>query len=436
MRCVTPTISRIATRLVTLFFTVAAGAQVMPTTGTPVPGMASYDEFAESFMTRHEIPGGAIAVVRDGKLVFARAYGYANKTTGELVQPDSIFRIASLSKAITSSAILLLVQRGQLTLDQRVFDILQISPPARADPRLGTITVRELLQHMGGWNRDTTYDPMFRSLVIADATGTAPPAETQTIIRYMLDKPLQFAPGTEYNYSNFGYALLGRVIEVITGQPYERFVREQVLAFSGAACMRIGHSFATQAWPKEVRYYDYDGAPTTRSAFGTGLDVPRPDGGFYLEAMDSHGGWVASTIDYLRFVLSVDSRADHDDLLSAATIEIMLDCPTSYWSCSSPSTWYGMGWWVHSSRAYWWHFGSLAGTTTMAARYTGGVTWAVFFNSRPYFATEEESEKYFLELRNQMATALTYVTNWPSHDQFSDFVPCSKPEKRRRAVRH
>lgn len=375
-------------------------AVAIPSTGTPVPGMASYDQFVTSFMTRYRIPGGAIAVVRNGKLVFARGYGYANTATGELVQPDSAFRIASLTKPITSAAILLLVQRGKLSLDERVFD---------------TITVRQLLEHSGGWNRDTTFDPMFMPVEIAQATGTKPPASTAAIIRYMRGKPLQFAPGTDYNYSNFGYALLGRVIEKVSGQPYETFVREQVLAFSGAPCMQIGHSRSTQALPKEVRYYDYPGAPLAAAIDGTSSKVPWPDGGFYLEAMDSHGGWVASTIDYLRFVTSVDDRADRPDLLSHSTISTMIARPPiPNWS--GTPTWYAMGWQIRpvGRDANWWHTGSLPGTITLVVRNSAGITWAAFFNSRP-----RNGDAALSDLDSGMWTALQGVTKWPETDQFT-----------------
>lgn len=92
--------------------------------------------------------------------------------------------------------------------------------------------------------------------------------------------------------------------------------------------MQIGHSLQTQSLPREVKYYDYPGAPLVPSIYGTGTKVPRPDGGFHLEAMDAHGGWVASTIDYLRFVLSVDARNDSPDILSEATIHLMIARPT------------------------------------------------------------------------------------------------------------
>jgi CubicO group peptidase (beta-lactamase class C family) len=396
--------------------------------------MVSYDQLASKLLTKYQIPGGAIAVARNGKLVFARGYGYANTATGELVQPDSRFRIASLSKPITSAAVLLLMQWGKLTLDQRVFDILSYEPlPGESvDPRLATITIRHLLEHSGGWNRDTTFDPMFRPVTIAAATGTPAPATTDSIIRYMMGKPLQFAPGSAYNYSNFGYALLGRIVETISGQPYEQFVREQVLAPSGAACMQIGRSLQTQSLPKEVKYYDYPGAPLWPSIYGTGTEVPDPDGGFHLEAMDAHGGWVASTIDYLRFVLSVDGRNDPVDILAPATIKTMIARPTIP-SWSPPAPWYyAKGWQVAPSQfdANWWHLGNLAGTSTIVVRNSAGVTWAAFFNSAP-----SNWDAFIDELDNGMWTALAGVKSWPSGDQFQSFAPCSAGV-RRRAVRH
>lgn len=395
--------------------------------------MESYDQLAASLLTNYQIPGGAIAVARNGKLVFARGYGYANTATGDLVQPDSLFRVASLSKPITSAAILLLVQKGRLSLDQRVFDILSSDQPLPGrvpDPRLMNVTVRELLEHAGGWNRDTTFDPMFIPQEIAAAAGTPPPPDTQTIIRYMMGKPLQFDPGTDYNYSNFGYALLGRIIETISGESYEAFVREQVLSASGA-CMSLGHSLQSQSWPKEVKYYDYPGAPLTSSVFGTGL-VPWPDGGFYLEAMDSHGGWVASPIDYLRFVLSVDGRDDRPQILSLSAVSTMISQPSIPVWAGSPA-WYALGWMVRPSHgdANWWHLGSLPGTSTIVVRNYDGVVWAAFFNSRP-----ANPDAFFSDLDNGMWTALSGVTNWPSDDQFSSFSACYKPKNRSRAVRH
>src|SRR5215467_3675848 len=131
----------------------------IPMTGPPATGMESFDAIIPALMQKWQIPGGAVGVVKDGRLVLARGYGWADEEASLVVQPDSLFRIASLTKAITAAAILKLVEDGSLDLDAKAFPMLNdLQPPAGAtvDGRLSDITVRELLQHSGGWNRDTT----------------------------------------------------------------------------------------------------------------------------------------------------------------------------------------------------------------------------------------------------------------------------------------
>lgn len=364
-----------------LLFAAAPAVAQIPSTGDDPRGMAAFDRLAQSLMQKYHLPGGAIAVMKDGKLVFARGYGYANRDTREPVQPDSAFRIASLTKPITSAAILKLVEEGKLRLDDKVFDILndlQPLPGTQPDPRLGQITVRELLWHAGGWNRDTSFDPMFMSVAIAQATQTKPPAGPWQIARYMRGQPLQFNPGTDSKYSNFGYSLLGRIIEHVTHAKYGPWVRNNVLARADA-CMAVGHTKQSQPLPREVKYYDYPGAPLVPSVFGGSAKVPDPDGGFYLEAMDAHGGWVSSTVDYLRFVAALDGGR----ILSKKSIATMLARPSI--PTTPQDSWYGMGWMVRpaGNSANWWHNGSLPGTTTLVVRANNGYAWAAFFNSRP-----------------------------------------------------
>ena len=404
-------------RWIAVLFIAAPAVAQIPSTGTDPAGMASFDRLATSLMRKYHLPGGAIAVMKDGKLVFARGYGYANRQTRELVQPDSAFRIASLTKPITAAAILKLAEEKKLDLDAKVFDILadiRPLPDAKVDPRLAQITVRELLWHAGGWNSETSFDPMFMPLQIATANGTPPPAGPLQIARYMRGQPLQSDPGTQYAYSNFGYSLLGRIIEHVTHAKYETWVRANVLAPAGDACMAIGHTRQSEPLPREVKYYDYPGAPRVDSVFGGGGKVPDPDGGFYLEAMDSHGAWVASTIDYLRFVAALDGG----HIVSRRSIETMLARPPIP-SWRGQTSWYGMGWMVRPAggSANWWHAGSLPGTTTLVVRANNGYAWAAFFNSRP------ASGDLGSELDSGMWDALSKATSIPDADLFSRF-PC------------
>ncbi len=222
-------------------------------------------------MTKYGSPGAQIAVTYNGRLVLSRGYGYADIEAGSPVQPDSLFRIASLTKLTTAIATLVLVDQGKLNLDAKAFALLPQFTPlsgATSDPRLQNITVRQILHHTAGWDSGGTgYDPMFDTTAIANATGTTPPSTTDAIIRYMLGRPLDFDPGTKYSYSNFGYCVLGRIIEKVSGQSYNDFVQANVLTKAGSSRFLLGRTLLANRAVGEVRYYDYTGAPLASSVF-------------------------------------------------------------------------------------------------------------------------------------------------------------------------
>ena len=156
-----------------------------------------------------DVPGASLAITKDGRLILAKGYGLTNMENQKLVQPDTLFRIASISKPITAVAVMQLVEDGLLNLDDRVFQILdRFQPPegVHKDPRLDDIAVRHLLQPSGGWDRGRSYDPMFSTGKVEDELGVPKPASCRDVIRFMLGHPLDFDPGTGYAYSNFGYA--------------------------------------------------------------------------------------------------------------------------------------------------------------------------------------------------------------------------------------
>ena len=294
--------------------------------------MGSYDQVIPDLMRKHAIPGGAVAVLRDGKLIYARGFGYADVENKAPAQPDALFRIASVSKPITGVAIMKLVEEGELQLDDRVAPLiahLTPAPGATVDPRWEQITIRQLLNHTAGWDRDKPnggFDPMFRPAIAAAAVGAPAPASAETVIRYMKGLALDFDPGTRHVYSNFGYAILGRVIERLSGMPYEEYVRARVLLPVGAKRTRLGRTRMSEALAGEAKYYMPGEpalgltAPLVPSVFPGEGAVPITYGGFYVEAMDSHGGWVSSSVDLLRFMSAVDGRANRPDILSAALV--------------------------------------------------------------------------------------------------------------------
>ena len=173
-------------------------ANKLPETGKSVPELVSFDELMRSFVQQNEIPGGALAVAKDGRLVYARGFGYANRAKNKPVKPESLFRIASISKPLTAVATLQLIERGKLKLDDSVFNLLShkahLPKGGKVDSRLKDITLAHLMRHQGGWHRDRSIDPLFHSIEIATALGKKPPANQDDIISFMKGWPLDFDP--------------------------------------------------------------------------------------------------------------------------------------------------------------------------------------------------------------------------------------------------
>lgn len=194
-------------------------------------------DIARQNMVQYNAPGLSVAIARHGQLVYQRGFGYANKAADERVTPASLFRIASLTKPITSVAIFSLIEQGHLGLDDLIFGangLLKfdfIDTGGKYSDLVSKITLHHLLTHTcGGWENDAD-DPMFRR----------PELDQQQLITSTLrDQPLKYEPGTHYAYSNFGYCILGRVIEKITGQSYAEHVQQAVLAKCGIRDMQLG----------------------------------------------------------------------------------------------------------------------------------------------------------------------------------------------------
>src|SRR3954452_12574272 len=139
-------------------------AQPPPFVGPPQGvGQPAYDDVVLRLMNKWQLPGGSVAVARAGRLVMARGSGLADVEDCILVAPSTLFRIASMSKTVTAIAAMQLVEDGKLALDSPAFALLSDLAPrgGPVDPRLERVTVGELLQHTGGWDRDLSFDPMF-----------------------------------------------------------------------------------------------------------------------------------------------------------------------------------------------------------------------------------------------------------------------------------
>ena len=398
------TITRI---IFTLFLFLNLGVKAQ--TGLFVPVLANFDTAMVNLLSQYNIPGGELAITYEGRLVYNRGFGYADTTTHALVQPGNTFRIASLSKPITAVTIMYLVEHGLLNLNDTVFGPNGIlNQPAYQDikdPLVYKITVKNLLCHSGGWDTNISGDPVFNSYAIAQKMGVLPPANAQTVISYVLSrKTLDFRPGTQYRYSNFGFSILGKIIEKITCQSYEQYVRNTILKPLDITDMHSGFNLLCNRLPMEVNYYDYPGAPFASSVYNNTL-VPGPYGGFNIEAMNSNGGWVASAADLCKFLRAVDGFSTHPDILLPATVDTMIHpCSTSLHS---------LGWEV-DSKGNWWHRGSLPGSTTEMMRGSNQINWALLLNSRP-----SNSGELNTAVDNLVLKVTPTITNWPTIDLFT-----------------
>jgi N-acyl-D-amino-acid deacylase len=400
-------------------------------TGPAMPKLAAYDELMTAFMREHKPPGAALAVAYHGRLVYARGFGHGDMEDREPVRPRSLFRIASVSKPFTATAVLHLVEQGKLKLDERVLPILRLEPHlehgARLDPRWHEIRLHHCLQHTAGWDRDKSFDPMSAGTAeqVAKALKVPLPVHPKAIIRYMLGKPLDFTPGTAYAYSNFGYCVLGRVIEAVAKKPYHEFVAERILAPLGIRDMRLGKNLLAERARGEVKYYD-SGHRTGRAICGPrlGQQVPLPYGVECIESMDANGGWIASAVDLMRFAVALDDPKKCPILKEESVLSMLAPPPgpLGHGPAGRPKpVYYGCGWEVRPGgrpgKFTKWHTGGLAGTSTLLVCRQDGIDWAVLFNS-----DAGRDGKAFADLIDPLLhKPADEVKSWPEVDLFSRF---------------
>lgn len=354
----------------------------LPITGTTDAKYSTLDDLMTLIITKAKLPGGAtLAVARDGRTLYHRGFGYADREGRADMRQDTLFRISSISKTFTAVAVLQLVEQGKLKLDDRALPLLNLRPAgAKPDARLSRITVRNLLEHRGGWNHSgkDKVDPTFASPAVVKELGVRPPAMQQAVINYVLRRPLDEDPGTKFVYCNFGYLLLGRLIEKVSNQTYPAYVQRHVLDPLDLKSVRQGRTLFADRAPNEARYYSHERALAVMGPM-LGKPVPYPYGGFCLESMDSHSAWLASSADLARFASHFENPKTCR-LLKPETVELMFARPEG----EKAPAYYAKGWLVKpegDGRNYW-HDGSMEGTSAMLIRRADGVTFSLLFNTR------------------------------------------------------
>ncbi len=361
----------------------------IPRSGPHDTASAALDGLILDLMKQWTIPGCAIAVVKQGELSHWQGFGYADHERQVPVDRGTLFRVASVSKPITAVTTLRLVESGKFALDIALKELLPAEARDAADPKIAQITLRQLLQHSAGWDDGDHDEVALRNDVrrlarLAGPGGSVTPAD---VVHQRFKRPLDFMPGTDYAYSNFGYVVLGRIIERVSGAAYWNAARETVLTTPGNECTaRIGAPWLSELNPHESCYYDYPGAKPVEAALTPGKATAWPDGGIATTALDSALGWVASA-PCLAFFTDRTFAPLHgrSGLLTEKTVREMIARP-------APPLWvgkgayYGLGWRVKplGEDLYVWHSGSMPGTSALVVHgQKMDLSIAVVMNSRP-----------------------------------------------------
>jgi len=389
----------------------ADGAATWRTTGTAVPALSGFDTQMKTFMQARGITGGQVAVTYKGRLVLARGYSTSSTLT---VQPTSLFRVASVSKSFTAAAIVKLVQDGKLSLSTPVGNIIDITPQAgqTKDSRWSTITLWKLLQHLGGFDRDVSGDPNFKDATIAKALGVPMELHSADVIKYMAGQKLDFAPGTKYAYSNFGYMLAGRVIEKASGLSYASYVQQKLLTPLKIKRMVQGYTIA-----KHAGETSYDSQYTGRTVLDmSGATVAAPYGSFSMRIQDANGGWLAAAPDLVRWAKMFDAPSS---VLNSTSLSRFWSKPSI--GANADGSYYGLGWQIRpvttgGTGRNTWHTGSMPGTFSILVRTYNGMSWAALFNRR-----DDASGKSYGDIDQALWTAANGVKTWPTNDLFPTY---------------
>jgi CubicO group peptidase (beta-lactamase class C family) len=359
------------------------------------------------FLERWELKGVSIAIIKDEKLVYAQGFGDAG-TDGSEVQPGNLFRVASVSKLITAVAIMHLVEQGRLSLSDKVFGEGAILDNQHfqdvLDKKLKDITVRHLLAHSGGWSQRYG-DPAFHSLNIAKYVGDTPPATMETYSKYVASRKLSYPPGTRVSYSNMGYMFLGEVISKISGKSYEGFVRDEILIPNGILDMHIGKSIIGNKFPNEVDYFEQRDSPLILDFKGSGMEVPKSNGGNPIGLLGAAGGWVCSSVELARLIVLIDGHPEVQDIISTQSISEMTD--NAY--AKGP-----LGWRSTALPGNWSRTGSMSGSVAMLNRQSNGISWVFLSNTSSW-----KGSKFPHEINLLMQKVIAHVKEWPQQDLFN-----------------
>jgi len=370
------------------------------------------EKTVNSFLKRWSIAGASVAVAKDGKLIYARGFGYSDTASKAEAEPYSQFRIASISKLVTAIGIMKLQEEGKLSVNDTVFGPRGILNDSYfenpKDKRVYGITVAHLLSHEAGWSQ-LYGDQMFMPTVIAQAMGVKTPVDTKTIVRFALDKRLQYTPGKGKAYSNLGYSILGLIIEKVSGMSYEEFCQKTIFEPLGIYDMKIAGNLPSEKAPFEVTYYIPSDIALKPCIYDINEMVQPCYGGNDIRALGGAGAWISTAPDLMRLLLAVDGFNTRPDILSDQSIRFMTDNSNGF----APVGWKGT-----LMDGTWWRTGSFPGSAGMLKRQSDGISWVVLFNSSAWNGPE-----IYSYISNMMNKVVSKIDPLPQYDLFTYSVP-------------
>ena len=407
------------------------------------------DQDIQDLYDRWSLQGGLqAAIYYNGSLVYANSFGFAvaDENGNIPMQNSHRMRLASLTKAITGAAVQTLVVSGKLSLDDKMVDLIPDLVPDELEgceypnhssniddngtPRdpsddfqynISNITVAHLLNMRNGlamapgndrettswhyeehWMEDDGSDsweggnnPCIDVEAIAEEyeNGYLAPVRIETTIRETLRLPMDSVPGTDYEYSNIGYRILGEIIEEVSGVEFEEYVKEVVLEPMGINNFEVGKTLKHKQPTDEVTYYsrnnstyysffpvtwdDTQFGPAVNVTFGNSSSTPLPYGGSGpIEEMAASGGWIGNAINYARFISHLDGTIYHPHFNDSFNYSTVNPFGGLYANGINPS----------NSGQTWIHTGALDGTSTRFERRIVDdepVTMVLLSNTKP-----------------------------------------------------
>ena len=340
-----------------------------------IPELSGLDRRIRNYMNKWQIKGASIAITRNDSLLYAKGYGWADEENGIEMGPGHIMRMASVSKLITATGIMVLQDKGLLSIKDTVFGpsgILNDSLFIRTikDRNYHKITVEHLLRHQGGFNRD----PLFSSRDVKHQLQLDHAPEKEDFYRLVLSRRLRFIPGSWQRYSNFGYLLLSDIIEKVSGKPYEQFIKEEVLIPAGCYDMHIAGNYYEDRRSNEVRYYTHNGDGKFIEEYNdSGRMVERCYGGNNIPLLSGAGAWCGSPAEISRLVASIDGDPRIPDIISRNSFLQM----TEYLDTET----FSLGWNDTNPAKGWSRTGTLSGTSALVKHFPDGECWILITNT-------------------------------------------------------